>query len=62
MHSSLVHMSPQSGCLVCSPMRYTPMVYIDSKVQLPLPKQDMTKHPKSYKTDQIGIKSAFLSN
>ena len=38
------------------------MVYVDPNVQLPPPKQDITKHPKSYKIDQKGIISAFLSN
>ena len=31
------------------------MVHIDLKVQPPLPKQDVTKHPKSHKTSQIDI-------
>ena len=36
-------------------VQYTPMVYIDPKVQPPLPKQDMTKHPKKHKTSQTNI-------
>ena len=36
-------------------MPYTPIVYIDLKVQLPLLKQGVTKKPKSYKRSQTGI-------
>ena len=41
---------------------YTLMVYINPKVQLLLPKQDVTKTPKSYKTDQMSVISALTSN
>ena len=37
----------------------TPIVYVDPKVQLPLPKQNMAKHPKSHKTDQTDIIAIF---
>ena len=47
---SLVHLSPQ--LVEVAPMYYTPMVYIDPKVQPSLSKQDMTKHCKSHKTSQ----------
>ena len=43
-------------------MGYPHLVYIDPKVQLPLPKQDVKKHPKSHKTSQTGhYVSTFLS-
>ena len=46
--------------MVCHPLEcYTPMVYVDRKVHLPLPKQDIAKHPKSHKTDQTDIIAAF---
>ena len=38
-------------------------VYIDPKVEPPSHKQDITKkNPKSYKTNQTGIISTFLSD
>ena len=41
MLSSLLYSSP--------PVYYTLTLCIGLKVQLPFPKQDLTKHPKSYK-------------
>ena len=56
---SLVHLSPQ--LVEVAPMYYTPMVYIDPKVQPPLLKQDLKKHTKSYKTSKTDI-IATISN
>ena len=54
----------QSQSIVCvttaNPMYNNPMVYIDPKVQPPLPKQDLTKHPKSHKTSQTDIIAAIF--
>ena len=42
-----------------TPMCYTPLVYVDPKVQPPLFKQDVTKHPRSYKTCQSDTIATF---
>ena len=43
-------------------MHYTLTIYIDPKVQPPLPKQNMTKHPKSHQLNKTGIISADLND
>ena len=42
-----------------APICNTLIVYVDPKVQPPLPKQDITKHPTSQKTSPKDIITAF---